>query len=114
MATGFIGTSIAAAAASISSGNLGATLSYTCPGSGVRYAVVTITARIYSGGLTVANVTRAGQLYWYPPSVTDLYKESIYTTILGPNQTWSDSTYAYNSGSSTITAHLSASVLEVA
>lgn len=117
MATGFIGTSTA------SSSNIqpitGTSLSYICPASGVRYAVITITARIQANVLQpVFYQCKAGQLQWgpyYTTSVNDLYKESIYTVILGPGQGWTDYTFTptTSQGVNTLTATLTASVLEV-
>ncbi len=112
MATGFIGSS---SATSNGPPTPGAVLSYTCPGSGVRYAVVTATARIYSSGPVAASHGNvfAGRLYWFPTTGSDIYKESIYTTILGPGQNWSEGTSATIS-SGVVSVYLSASVLEVA
>lgn len=119
MATGFIGTSTVTSSAVAATGP---TLSYACPASGVRYAVVTITAIVWMTYVNtpVGRQCRAGALTYEP--VFDVTngagqgREFIYTVILGPNQSWSDNTHTsqvYGGDNNTYNARLSASVLEV-
>ena len=122
MATGFIGTSTASSGPNAV---YGPTLSYTCPASGVRYAVVTITAMVWMiyNNSTAGIPCRAGALNYTPMYdpvgglVDAQCREFIYTVILGPNQSWSDNTVTgpvAGGNGNNYNARLSASVLEVA
>ena len=117
MATGLIGTSRI-----IATGNqsvLGTTLTYTCPSSGVSYAVVSINAGVSIETQTTSDTAyaRAGTLTLrtrYNSFVVQ--SESLsYSVVLGPGQTWSDYAEAITEIGNRATgyAFLQASVLEV-
>lgn len=99
MATGFIGTS------SVQGSGTGPTLSYTCPLSGVRYAVVSVIASAAASG--VSGAATAGPVR---AEGTSSANSSSYSVILAPGQTWAAGTFSANQAG----ASLSASVLEIA
>lgn len=113
MASGLIGTSTATSANVLVTGP---TLSYTCPASGVRYAVVSISASV-----SVSTASNGGNAYAHAgilsvqaagPSA-DLVDSLHYSVIVGPGGTWSGATQAYFGAGSVQLATLTASVLEV-
>jgi len=117
MATGLIGTSTATSTSqSIATGS---TLTYTCPASGVRYAIVSVAAscsvcsisaspsHATAGNLAVSSISGSG----YPaPNSQNL----SYSVVLAPGQTWSGNTTAivWSSGE-TAYGMLQASALEI-
>lgn len=120
MASGLIGTSTAIA----SNGTInGSVISYNCPGSGVRYAVLSIHASCSVGGgspNSAQGFCSAGNLVCngYSGNVShggsSTAVASSYSVILGPNGSWAGTTSAFmpnNAGISS--ASLTASVLEV-
>lgn len=121
MATGLIGTSTATATTGTVTGS---TISYTCPGSGVRYAVVSVTASVSAiaggGGYTVS--AHAGILNCFHRTGSTgsdgagASDSASYSVVLGPGQTWSgyaEAVYGGGGGSGEVRANLQASVLEV-
>ena len=127
MATGLIGTSTVAfnTIHGSTAGLLtvdGTTLSYTCPASGVRYAVVNISAAVALGNLPAAGGdgydprVSAGMLKMRQRTGDAQHR---YSVVLAPGQTWtgkaSSTVFAY-SGATVAPdtyAELTASALEV-
>ena len=97
MATGLIGTSTVAFTAvhGIGSGGPftldGSTLSYTCPASGVRYAVVNIAAAVAIGTFPASGIAgcdpsvSAGMLKMRQRTGDAQHK---YSVVLAPGQSW--------------------------
>ena len=120
MASGLIGTSQAITSTGSANGSV---LSYTCPGSGVRYAVLSIHASCSVGGGSANSgqgFCSAGNLVCngYSGSVSHGGSTnavaSSYSVILGPNGSWNGTTSATMSPNAGISsASLTASVLEV-
>ena len=129
MTTGLIGTSaIASALGSNAGGTManGATLSYTCPRSGVLYSVISITASVHVGSVDRYSYARAGCLVlsasWNLRSAGAFASgksvSKSYSIVLRPGQTWADDTEIYSSNQTYSIARgpgafLQASVLEV-
>lgn len=126
MATGLVGTSTASNASSNSTVT-GATVSYTCPASGVRYAVLNITTTLQgfnhittSNTSTEITVTAGDQhLRVWGVSTTGGFNMvpsiSTHSVILGPSQNWSGSASVYlaSSASGFGEARLRVSALEI-
>lgn len=128
MATGLIGTSAVPFNSTHGSGfgvpfTLdGATLSYTCPASGARYAVVNICASVAIADLPASGTNGAEPKVSAGTLQLRLEKGSlqhVYSVILAPGQSWTgkaSSTVFVNSGgavSPETYAYLTASALEV-
>lgn len=125
MTTGLIGTSALGSNAGDTMAT-GATLSYTCPSSGVLYAVISITASVHVGGGDKFSYARAGCLVLSAARnlgstgafASGKSVSKSYSIVLRPGQTWEDKTeiYSHNQASSIAEgpgAFLQASVLEV-
>lgn len=118
MATGLIGTSSVVIDAYNTSQVSGPILTYTCPESGVRYAVVSIFASV---SISITCTTTGG--YAEAGSLRVAYSDNgttsgsnHYSVILSPGQIWSGSTYFSAATTETTrsgSAVLQASVLEV-
>lgn len=122
MASGLIGTSVIGPnLQSLNTTQGGAFLTYVCPSTGVRYAVVTVVADAsFTSTATVvsADVIRAGMLLVQSPQAPNQTDRSslTYTVILAPGQTWtSRPEFPASSAASNGRAYaqLMASVLEV-
>lgn len=96
MATGLIGTSTVAfntahPYTAMRSTVDGTTLSYTCPGTGVRYAVVNISSSVAIGALSASGtdgfdpVVSAGMLKMRQRTGDAQHR---YSVVLVPGQTW--------------------------
>lgn len=122
MASGLIGTStLGPNRQSDLSAASGATLTYTCPAAGVRYAVVTIVADAQFTSTTNVqsqDYIKAGILVVQSPqAINQTSARSLtYTVVLTANQVWTGVTQ-FPAGAATgvglAYAQLTASVLEV-
>jgi len=117
MATGLIGTSTATSESQ--SLVTGSTLTYTCPASGVRYAIVSVSASCSvcstatnlsyatAGNLAVSSISGSGSP---APNSHNL----SYSVVLAPGQTWSGNTTARGGPSGEAAyGRLQASALEI-
>ena len=104
MATGYIGKSDVFGTTAAGTPQYGQTLSYTCPASGVRYAVVSVFASVTcssgddNGGYAKSGIVCCGSSGHSNGSDGEEISDSAsecYSVILSPGQTWSATTEVF-------------------
>lgn len=127
MATGFIGTSVVSESnAFYYSGNgavtthRGEELTYTCPPTGVRYAVVSVNVSGYVISLGTAKAYLEIGMFTLMPAIEgagfSASENTSYSVILAPGQVWSERPFFHSFNNFTNTygkGKISASVLEI-